>query len=297
MTEARKGNIFIISEMILWSLFPILATLGFKGITPLVSLFWVNLIATLFFFCLMFVRGRWQELKDKLVWLYTLGIVIFVCVLFYGLYFYALGKTTPANAAIVALFEIVPSYIFFQIIKKEHFDSRHILGIILGIVGALIVLLPKAGTVHSGDFIILLAVFFPPIGNWYQQKIRKIASTETVLFLRHLLSIPFILILIYVFGMSISLKGTTGILGWLLLNGIVVFGISKIFWVEAIHRMSVTKALAISSLNPIFTVLFAWFLMNQTPTIFQLAALPFLIVSVWILTNMSFPKISDKVQV
>jgi drug/metabolite transporter (DMT)-like permease len=81
------------------------------------------------------------------------------------------------------------------------------------------------------------------------------------------------------------------------LNGIVVFGISKIFWVEAIHRMSVTKALAISSLNPIFTVLFAWFLMNQTPTIFQLAALPFLIVSVWILTNMSFPKISDKVQV
>ncbi len=297
MTEAKKGNIFIISEMILWSLFPIFSTLGFKGISPMVSLFWVNVFATVFFFVLMWKPGRWQELRNRKVWIHTLWIVLFICIIFYGLMFYGLSKTTPANVAIIALFEIVPTYIFFQIIKKEHFDSKHIFGIILAITGALIVLLPKAGVASGGDFLILLAVFAPPIGNWYQQKVRKVASTETILFLRHLLSIPFVLALIYLFGMSIKVSAISGALGWLLLNGILVFGFSKIFWVEAIHRMSVTRALAIGSLSPIFTVLFAWLIMHQAPTVFQLTALPFLVVSVWILTNMRFKKNSDTVEV
>lgn len=295
MTEARKGNIFIISEMILWSLFPIVSSLGQRGLTPLVSLFWVNVAAALFFFVLMFPRSRWHELRNRSVWLFTLGIVISICVVYYGLYFYALSRTTPANAAIVALFEVVPSYLFFQILKKEPFASKHIFGMILAVIGALIVLLPKAQGVHSGDFLILLAVFAAPVGNWYQQKARKTASTETVLFLRHLLTIPFLAILIYVFGMRIHSTDVSGVLGWILLNGILVFGLSKIFWVEAIHRMSVTRALAISSLNPVFTVLFSWLIIKEVPTAFQLLALPFLIASVWILTNIRFKKISDTV--
>ena len=77
----------------------------------------------------------------------------------------------------------------------------------------------------------------------------------------------------------------------------LIFGLSKIFWVEAIHRMSVTRALAIASLSPIFTVLFVWFIMKDAPTLVQLISLPFLIVSVWLLTNMQFKKNSVKVEI
>ncbi len=290
MTEAQKGNIFIVSEMIIWSLFPILSILGFNGLPFVVSIFWVNLFATIFFFILMFFRGRWSELKNWIVWKYTTGVVIFICVLFYGFYFYGLTSTSPTNASIVALFEIVPTYIFFQMIRKEHFDSKHILGIILGVVGVLIVLLPKSDGFHFGDLIILCATIFPPIGNFYQQKVRKIASSETVLFLRSLLTLPFFLVFIYLMGSSVNFSNIKPVLGWILLNGIVVFGISKILWVEAIHRMSVTRAMAIGGLNPIFTVLFAWLLMNQIPTLSQLLALPFLIFAILILTNFKFRK-------
>ncbi|MCC6323422.1 DMT family transporter [Candidatus Nomurabacteria bacterium] len=297
MTEAQKGNIFIISGMILWSLFPIISLLGLKGIASIVALFWVNVFAMIFFFIIVIFRGRLWQLKNKKVWYYTFGSVISIHIFYYGLFFYALQKTTPANAAIVAMFEIVPSYIFFQVFHKEHFSKKHILGVILAVIGILIVLLPKAGKINPGDFIILIAVFFCPFGNWCTQQTRKIVSTESTIFLRHLVALPFLFVFATIFQTPVIGYDITPVIWWLLLNGIVIFGISKIFWIEGIHRMTVTRALAINSINPIFTVLFAWLLLHQAPTYTQLLALPFLIVAILILTNFKFKKevLVDKV--
>lgn len=294
MTDSQKGNTYIIIEMVLWSLFPIVSLLGLKNIASIVSLFWVNLFATLFFLILTVSRGKLFELKNKKAWYYTFGTVFLINIIYYGLFFFALDKTTPANAAIVALFEIVPSYIFFQLIKKEQFHKKHVFGIMFALIGTLIVLLPKAGRVSDGDFIILLAVFFPPVGNWCQQQTRKLVSSESALFLRHLIAAPFLYILTIIFNTPVGNYDISNIFWFLLLNGIFIFGLSKIFWLEAIHRMSVTRALAIGSLSPIFTVLFAWLLLRQSPTSVQLISLPFLIVAILILTNFKFKNSSKK---
>lgn len=290
MNESKKGNAYAIGEMILWSLFPVVSLLGLKGLPSIVSLFWVNLFAMVFFLILMVAKGRTYELKNKKAWVFTIGTVILINIMYYGLFFYALDKTTSANAAIISLLEIVPSYIFFQLIKKENILKKHILGILFAVVGALIVLLPKAGGVHTGDFIILIAVFFPPFGNWCQQQTRNIVSTDTALFLRHFMAIPFLFVLAYVFHTPVSNYTISPVIGWLLLNSILIFGLSKILWLEAIHRMSVTRALAINGLNPIFTMLFAWFMVNQSPTLVQIFSLPFLVIAILLLTNFSLNK-------
>jgi farnesyl-diphosphate farnesyltransferase len=62
MTEAQKGNMYIIAEVILWSLFPIVSLLGLTGVPSIVSLFWVNLFACIFFFVL---RG-FDTIEDDL---------------------------------------------------------------------------------------------------------------------------------------------------------------------------------------------------------------------------------------
>jgi len=290
ITDAQKGNIYIILEMIIWSLFPIISILGLSGVASMVSLFWVNVFSTIFFLIIVLFRGNISDFKNKKVWFYSLGAVVFIDVLLYGLFFIALEKTTPANASIVALFEIVPSYFFFQILRKEKFKTKYIFGIILAMVGVFIVLSPKAGGVNIGDLIILIACFFPPLGNLYQQKARNLASTESVLFLRHLMALPFLYLLTVIFRTPIGNYDISNVFGWLLLNGVLIFGLSKIFWVEAIHRMTVTRALAVNSLNPVFTVLFAWLLLRQAPTYVQLVSLPFLIGAILLLTNFKFKK-------
>ena len=175
-------------------------------------------------------------------------------------------------------------------IKKEKFDRKHVFGVVLAIIGALIVLIPRADGFHTGDWIILGTVFLAPFGNWCQQQARKISSSETTLFLRHLLALPFLFVLVHLFGYSLEIGKIKDVIGWILLNSILIFGISKILWVEATHRMSVTKALAINSLNPVFTMLFSWMLLSQLPTSVQLISLPFLVASIIILTDFKFSR-------
>lgn len=56
----------------------------------------------------------------------------------------------------------------------------------------------------------------------------------------------------------------------LIINGIIQLGFSKILWMEGIHRISVTKATALGSIAPIITIFFAWLILREAPTSFQL---------------------------
>jgi drug/metabolite transporter (DMT)-like permease len=276
--------------MVVGSLYTIFTALGLKGLPSTVSFFWVNVFAAVFFLVIVLVRGKMHELTNRKALYYIFGVVIFIMVFLYGLQFYALTKTIPANASIVCLFEIVPSFIFFQMMRKEHFRRRHILGVLFAITGALIVLVPRAGNVNTGDLIILVSLLFAPLGNWCQQQARKLISSESILFLRHLIALPFLFLITLFLKTPISDYNIYPAIGWLLLNAIVIFGISKILWVESIHRITVTRVLSVNALAPIFTMIFAWMIMNQLPTHSQLLSLPFLICAVLLLTNFSFRK-------
>lgn len=287
MTEIQKGNVFIISGGLIWSLFPIVTILGLKGISSIVSLFWAVSFSVLFFLFIMIIKNRWHELKNFQVWKYAFGIAIFNGIIYYGLFFYGLTKTVSANGAIVALFEVVTSYLFFQVIHKEVISKKHILGIILTTCGALLIFIPKFGHFYIGDLFILLATFFAPLGNRYAQKARKIVSGETVLFVRNIITMPLLFILALFLGTSPLKQPLGNAVWWLLLNGLFILGLSKIFWMEGIHRMSVTKALAISSLSPFFTIIFAWIIIGQKATPAQFLSLPLLVVGVFLITNVN----------
>ena len=287
MTEGQKGNAYIISEGLIWALFPVVTILGLKGIPSMVGLFWATLFSSIFFLAVVIFRGKLKELKNLELWKYSFLVAIFLGVIFYGLYFYGLSKTVSANGAIVGLFEVVTSYIFFQIIRREILLKKHILGIVLATLGALLIFIPKFGHFHTGDLFILLATFFPPLGNWYQQKARKIASSETVLLVRNIITIPFVFLLAILFGASPLAVPLGSAFWWLLLNGVLIFGFSKILWIEGINLMSVTKAIATNSMSPFFTMIFAYLLIGESPTLSQLLSLPLLIAGVFLLTNVN----------
>ena len=145
MNETQKGNTYIITEGLIWSLFPIVTILGLKGISSVTGLFWATLISAIFFLVIVIVKNKWKELGNLQVWKYSIGSAIFIGVIFYSLFFYGLSKTVSANGAIVALFEVATSYVFFQIIQKEFIPKKHIIGIILATLGALLIFIPKFG--------------------------------------------------------------------------------------------------------------------------------------------------------
>ena len=181
MKEERKGELFQFGGSILWALFPVITVLTYSSLPSLISLGWSTAISTIFFFVIVVARKRVHELFNWQLWKYIFGVVIFIGVLFYSLFYIGLTKTSPGNASIIALGEVFTSFLFFNIYKKEFFSGRYMLGSFLMILGAIIVLIKGYSGSHIGDMLILLAVFFPPIGNYFQQKARTIASSESIL--------------------------------------------------------------------------------------------------------------------
>lgn len=276
----------------MWGAFPVIVVLSYSQLSGLISLAWSTVFAAIFFLGIIAYRNKWQEFNNRIFWKYILGVVLFNGILFYSFYYIGLEKTTAGNASLIGLTEILTSYLFFNLFRKEHISKEHKLGALLMFLGALIVLFPNFSDFNIGDFFLLFAMFFGPIGNFFQQKVRKVASAETLLFGRYLLSAPFIFLLAYSVNKQVVFGFSYSSLILILVNGLVIFGLSKFMWVEAIHRLSVTKAIALSSFSPIVTLLLAWIVLEQPPSIWQLTSFVPLFVGIILLTdNLKFKEI------
>ncbi|HEY4494128.1 MAG TPA: DMT family transporter [Candidatus Paceibacterota bacterium] len=285
MREEQKGELFIFSGAVIWGLFPIITILSYKSLPSIISLALCTLLASITFLIIVLWKRKLPELKNPLLWKYTLGVAFFNGILYYVFYFWGLTKTTSGNAGIIALFEVFTSYIFFHIIRKEHFSLESKIGSILMILGAVIILIPNFSFVNFGDLFILIATLFAPMGNFFIQKAKNISSTETIMFLRNLIAIPFLFLIAFIFGQHLELPQVKNSFLFLLLNGLIILGLSKIFWVEGISRISVTKSVALSSVAPLFTLFAAWVVFHQVPTIWQTASLAPFFFGVLLLTN------------
>ena len=270
LSKERQGELFISSEAILWGLFPVITILSYNKLSPLVSLAVSSLLAALFFGILLSVRKKWHELKNTSALIDMLWITLFIGLLFYLLYFFGLKYTNAGNASIIGLTQILFSYLFFHAWRKDYLPKTHIAGAILMVLGAMIVLYPKMQNFTGGEFLILTAAAIATIGNFFQQRARKKVCSETIMFFRSLLSAVVILGIIYVFRINFSWGDIN--YSWLplLINGIIILGFSKILWIEGIHRISVMKANALETLSPLFALFFAWLLLNNAPTPWQI---------------------------
>ncbi len=283
--EKRKGEFFVLIGSFLWAAFPVAVVMSSAQVSGLVSLAWSTVFAAVFLFLVILWRGDWSEIKNKIFWKYTMAVAFFNGVLFYSLFYIGLEYTTPGNASLIALTEILTSFVFFNLFKKEHISTEHKVGAILMFLGALIVLSNNFSHFNVGDLLIFIAMFCGPIGNHFQQKVRKIVSAEKLLLGRYVFTIPVVFLMASVIKPGTSLGFSMDSFWLIAFNGFLIFGISKILWVEGIHRVPVTKAISLSSGSPIITMFLAWVFLSQTPTVWQLTAFIPLFLGIILLTD------------
>ncbi|MFA6160394.1 MAG: DMT family transporter [Parcubacteria group bacterium] len=270
LNEEKKGEIIIFVEAVLWSLFPVVAILSFKTISPLLSLAWSTLFMTLFFGVILFFKKGWQDLRNREVLKDILLATLILGIIYYLFYFIGLRYTTAGNASLIAQTEIFFSFLFFNIWHKKYISLEHIAGAILMLFGAGIVLYPNVNNFQIGDLMILTASFIAPLGNFFQRRARRKVKSEAILFVRSLISMPVIFILAYFAKVNFASINFDKTFLLLIINGIFLIGLSKLLWVEGIYRINVMKANALNSIAPLSTLLFAWMLIGDIPTKFQL---------------------------
>ncbi|HMK74557.1 MAG TPA: DMT family transporter [Thermodesulfobacteriota bacterium] len=266
----RQGESFILLQALLWSLFPVITILSYGLLPPLISFGWSTLFATLFFGGVLTLRHRWGEIRDRSSLRNILWATLFLGILYYGLVFFGLRYTSAGNASLIAATEMFFSFIFFHIWRRDFISPKHILGAIFMLIGVFIVLYPNTTKLHLGDLLILMATVIAPFGNYFQQRARERVSSEMILFVRSAISTPIVLLSACLLREKFSITNLKTSADLILINGLLLMGFSKILWVEGIHRISVTKSNALASIAPPLTLLFAWLILHNIPTRFQL---------------------------
>ncbi len=273
LNNEKQGELFILGETALWGLFPVITILSYGKVSPLVSLAISTLLAGVFFAFMLTLKKKWFEITNIAALRDILFATFFLGILYYLFYYFGLRSTSAGNASIVALTEVFFSYLFFQVWKKQPLPFLHIIGASLMILGACIVLYPNIHTFQLGDLLILLAAFTAPFGNFYVRKARTKVSSDTIMFIRSIISASVIFLLAGAFNNTFSYGSIKNSFLFLAINGIFLLGLSKALWVEGIHRISVVKANALSSMSPLITLFSAWIFLQNVPTVWQLCSI------------------------
>jgi len=284
MTKEREGEFLMLGLAFIESWFPILSIISMAYIGALHTYTYSLVIALFFFIILMAKRDRFKELKNKEAYK-DLLLTSFWITLLFTLVFIGMQYTTAGNMAVIIFLQLLFSYLYFNVLGKEKMDRLHLIGAIIMGVGALIILVPDDLTFNKGDLLILIAAAIAPVANLYQKRARNYCSSETILGFRTVVGLPFIALLAYYFEPATTYENFILALPSLLVIGILVYVVSKIMWIESLHRISITKVSAMMGMVPMMTLFFAYLYLDEIPQLRQVVGIIPVLVGGYLLTK------------
>ncbi len=255
MTKEREGELYAFLLSLLESWFPILTIRAIAYVGAIHTYAYALVVAILFFLILSWRHGTLGRLLDKEARRDLLLTSLFITLMFLCIYI-GLRYTTAGNMSLIIFTQLFFAYLYFNVLGDERMDPLHTFGAFSMGVGAMIVLFPEEfGGLNPGDALILLAAAIAPVANYYQQRARRHVPSETVLLFRYLFALPLLLVF------------------------------AQILWIEALHRLTITKLSAMTALIPLFTLFFAYLFLSEIPTLRQLLGVPFIVAGGILLTR------------
>lgn len=275
-----QGEFFVVSSSIIEAWFPIAVFYLAHALGGIHAFFYSLVIAASVLLVYSFWSGSYRQLSNRTVYgdllKTSLLMVSLFCLIFIGAQF-----TTASHVALIIFLQLLFAYLYFQRRTEETLDSTHLLGAILMGAGAIIILFPmddEQWQLNIGDLLVLLAAMLAPLGNFYQKRARKSVNGTNILLIRSLIGLSVVYVLAVLFESTPSWAQIESQLGWLVFSGLGIFVASKLLWMESLHRLSIAKVNAMYAVSPLLTLVLAYWLLNEVPSLLQmLAVIPILL--------------------
>ena len=272
MTREREGELFMLLLCILESCFPILSIIAIPLVGALYAYAIVIAVATVLLLLLLLRKGGLATLFTPAAQKDLLLTSFFITSLFL-LVFLGLKYTTAGNMAVIIFLQLAFSYLYFNVFGSERLTPLHTIGAVIMSFGAILMLFPESFRLNAGDLMILAAAAIAPLANLYQKRARVHVGSMAILTYRNLVALPLLCLIAYSFEPLPGSDALIEALPYLLAIALLVYVAAKILWIEALHRISITKMSAMLALMPLFTLIFAYFVLDEVPTLRQMAGI------------------------
>jgi drug/metabolite transporter (DMT)-like permease len=283
-TDKRRGELYAIVIALLESLFPIITVYILVSIEPIFAYGLSIMVSNVIFVSMILYQETWSEFLVKEAWYDLLWLTLYITTLFI-LMMIGLKYTTAGNVAVIISMQLFFSYLYFNLFGVEKMRATHSFGALLMGIGAIVILFPEEFTLNKGDILVFIAAMVAPLVSKHQQKARLYVSSKTILAFRNIVALPFVFGLAFYMENIPSMEDIAEVWVYIFLNGLLIFVFSKVLFVEALNLISITKLFALLSFIPLFTLVFAYFMLNEAITLVQFLGILPIIMGSYLITK------------
>lgn len=264
-SQEKLGEIFIGLQILLNAFLPIGAHYGATQMPQIQFLAYVTLLSSVLCLGISLYRRELKNLWDKKIAIKLFAYTLLTAVFPYGIIVYATKYSSAIETTLLTQSEIIFAAIFAWIFLKERMSKNKLLGIFTILLANILIL--YGGKLSFGTA--NLALFFAPIlfvfGNSIAKNLQKEGiSWSLILSFRMLIGGLILLMFAQVIeGLQVPSKE---LWPFLILFTFFAFGLAKILWQLALHRLDLSKVTALGVGSPAISLLIAFLWLGEIPS-------------------------------
>jgi O-acetylserine/cysteine efflux transporter len=293
--KTRTVELILISVVFIWGINTPVMKIGLNAMDPLVYNAFRMVIAALLTGGAMLASGQYRPMPAKDL-RYLIAISVFG---FFGnqiFIIYGINVTTAGNAALVLATLPVNIALINRILGYEFLAPRTALGIALSLGGVILTVLGAgkelslAGPHLAGAVLILIGQC---AYGWYTVAFRRLADSYS---LHQIMASVFavnaaLFTLIAVPGLARADWGAIPAGGWvsIVFSGVFALAVANFTWIWAVKAIGSTRASLYSNLSPIFAIIFAWLVLDESFGLLQAAGGAVIFLGLWLARGSASP--------
>lgn len=288
--QERTGELMILGQALIYGFFPVMLSYSGGKIPPFFFAGVSSCISGCVIGSLLIASRKTSELRHPKALPDIFKLTFFIGLAYCFLYLGG-SQTTGINISILSQAEIVFTFFFAGLFFGEEMPPKKILAGLFVLHGTLMIVYNGVLHLNPGDLMILLATAIFPFGNRYAKKSMEHVSPQTVLTIRSFLTGFSFLLLSALLEPAIYAPVELLKTHWLLflVNGMLIFSITKVMWYEGLKRIDLSKAITLGMSFTAFGVLYSMLFLQEVPTFYQALGFVVVMTGVFIITQKTRP--------
>ncbi len=277
--QEKLGEWFGFGTVLMYAFWPIGANFFAKQMPPMQFLAYITLLGAVPMLISTLYLGQFKQLFHAKTLATLLLYTILLAVIPYMIITYATQFTSAIDTGFLTQTEGIYGAVLGWLIFKESIGRNKVLG--FGFIFLANFLLIYNGGVEFSwaNVAIAIAPVSFVLGNILAKNLQKenLGWAPLLLFRN---GVGGLIILFMAVLMEDVAVPPSHLIWPILLLGLIVFGIEKIFWQLALHRLDLSKATAIVITSPVFTFVLAYFFLSEVPDVYQWMAFVFTLIGI-----------------
>lgn len=266
MSNKVKSMLWVLACVMCWGLVPVVAKLGQSNLDNHQFLFWSSVVSFLSLFTITAVKGKLREYRRYTFgdWVYVFFLGLLGTYIYYLLLYLGYAKTAGMDVLVVQYTWPLMIGVFSIVILKEKRCVKRTLAIFLGFFGVVVVLTKgnfTAVTISNVEVILLVfagATCFALYSVLSKKVDKEPLSVVTMYFFAAV--VASFLSMLYFSEFAIPSQSDA----WpIIVNGVLVNGVSYLFWIWALTLSSASFVAPFAFLSPILSAFYLVVIFNE----------------------------------